>query len=112
MQMLTSNRNRTTTMAGSAGAGSEDGSTAQQGFRVRLDEDPHVYEFSVHASGAHDDMTGARHPAAGAGVSGLLHRPSCTYGKSSGHPLPEGDGKTYVQTIDVRREVMRNMQHR
>jgi len=39
-------------MAGSAGAGSEDGSTAQQGFRVRLDEDPHVYEFSVHASGA------------------------------------------------------------
>jgi len=99
-------------MAGSAGAGSEDGSTAQQGFRVRLDEDPHVYEFSVHASGARDDMTGARHPAAGAGVSGLLHRPSCTYGKSSGHPLPEGDGKTYVQTIDVRREVMRNRQHR
>ena len=47
-------------MAGSAGAGSEDGSTAQQGFRVRLDEDPHVYEFSVHASGARDDMTGAR----------------------------------------------------
>ena len=74
-------------MAGlSATAGSEDGSTAQQGFRVRLDEDPHVYEFSMHASGARDDMTGARHPAAGAGVSGLLHRPSCTYGKSSGHP--------------------------
>jgi len=100
-------------MAGlSTAAGSEDGSTAQQGFRVRLDEDTNVYEFYVHASGARDDMTGARHPAAGADVSGLLDRPSYTYGKSSGHPLPEGRGKTYVQTIDVRREVMRNRQHR
>ena len=38
----------------------------KQGFRVRLDEDPHVYEFSVQASRARDDMIGARHPAAGA----------------------------------------------
>ena len=86
-------------MAGSAGAGSEDGSTAQQGFRVRLDEDPHVYEFSVHASGARDDMIGAQHPAAGAGVSGQLHRASCIYGRSSGRPLPKGHGKTYIQKL-------------
>jgi len=33
MQMLTSNRNRTTTMAGSAGAGSEDASIAQTGIQ-------------------------------------------------------------------------------
>ena len=71
----------------------------KQGFRVCLDEDPHVYEFSVHASGARDDMIGAQHPAAGAGVSGLLHRPSCTNGRSSGRSLPKGHGKTYVQKL-------------
>ena len=71
----------------------------KQGFRVRLDEDPHVYEFSIHASGARDDMIGAQHPATGAGISDLLHRPSYTYGRSSSRPLPEGHGKTYVQKL-------------
>jgi hypothetical protein len=51
----------------------------KQGFKVRLDEDQHVYEFSVQASGARDDMISARHPVAGAGSGGLLHRPSCSY---------------------------------
>ena len=44
-------------------------------------------------------MIGAQHPAPGAGVSDLLHRPSCTYGRSSSRPLPEGHGKTYVQKL-------------
>jgi hypothetical protein len=65
----------------------------KQGLEVRIDEDPHVYEFSVQASGARDDMTGARHPTAEASVGGLLHRPSCRYARSS-DLLPAGHGKT------------------
>jgi hypothetical protein len=51
----------------------------KQGFRVRLNEDPHVYGFFVQANGARDDMIGARHLAAGASIGGLLHRPGCSY---------------------------------
>jgi hypothetical protein len=72
----------------------------KQGFRVRLDEDTHVYGFFVQANGARDDMIGAWHPAAGAGIGGLLHRPSCTYTRSSG-PLLAGLGKTYVQKLCI-----------
>ena len=73
----------------------------KQGFRVRLDEDPHVYEFSVHASGARDDMIGAQHPAAGVGVSGLLHRPRAahTAGAPVVHCLKVTARRTYRNCI-------------
>ena len=95
--MLTSNRNRTTTMAGSAGAGSEDGSTEIQGSSRWRSPCLRVLHPCKRRTRRYDwcsassCRSGRQRPATQAA--------SCTYGRSSSRPLPEGHGKTYVQKL-------------